>query len=54
MTKHRPDDTETLRLVAAFYRVSDPNVRRTIVELAEAVANGKPITVEALRSLIAL
>jgi hypothetical protein len=52
MTTHRPDDTEALRLVAAFYKIADPDLRRTILALAEAVASGKPITVEALRSLI--
>lgn len=49
--KDRPSDAETLRLVKAFFDVTDPEARRTITALAEAAARGMAITAETLQFL---
>jgi hypothetical protein len=46
-----PENIETLRLVTAFYNISDPEVRRVILAIAEAKASGATLTAEALRGL---
>jgi hypothetical protein len=47
----RPDTTEALRLVTAFFNIADPEVRRIILAIVEAKASGATLTAEALRSL---
>ena len=44
-------DLETLRLVTAFFNITDPEARRLIVAIAEAAAGGTKITADLLRSL---
>jgi hypothetical protein len=34
-------DSETLRLVTAFYHIDDAIIRKTIVDMAEAAVNGE-------------
>lgn len=35
---------ETLEMMRAYYRISDPNVRSRFLDLVKAVADGTPIT----------
>jgi hypothetical protein len=48
---NKSSDLETLRLVTAFFKVTDPEARRIILAIAEAVAGGAKITSELLQSL---
>lgn len=46
--KDRPSDTETLRLVTAFFDIQDQETRRLILLMTEAAASGAPITAETM------
>jgi len=34
---------ETLEMMRAYYRITDPNVRNRVFELVKSLANGSPI-----------
>jgi hypothetical protein len=39
---YKREDFETLRLLKAFYKITDPAKRREILELVEKAASSKP------------
>lgn len=50
---NRPTDIETLQLVKAFFGVADLETRQTILALVQAAADGRPISMDAIRLFIA-
>jgi hypothetical protein len=44
-------DAETLRLVKAFCRITDPEARRIVLSIAEAAARGAVVEMESLVEL---
>lgn len=47
-----PSEADTLRLVTAFLNIADPDMRRVILAIAEAKADGRPIAADELQSLV--
>ena len=39
-------DAEALRLMRAFHKISDPQIRRIIIEIVEAAAQGAALKVK--------
>jgi hypothetical protein len=46
MAQDPVEDRELLRLVRAFCAITDPDVRRIIIAIAEAAARGAPVRVD--------